>query len=686
MDMSEVLELMKAGGADLAANVDRAVKRGLSPLKIPATLRLSQHAEAHFYLSAESSYVESKWTCYPFQRAIMDCIGHDDIEVVDLRKSARVGYTKMLLAAVNYFVEHKRRKIVLYQPTDDDRDEFVETEIDPMLRDVKVMRNIFPAFKSRNSGNTKRFKRFLTGVLHLRGGKAAKNYRRLTVDVVMYDELDGFDRDIEKEGSPTKLGDKRLEGATWPKSIRGTTPKTRHQSHIEDSEGSADLHIRFNVPCPHCGEEHPLTWGGKDVAHGIKWTNGDPETACHICPHCGAAMTQGEYLEVWHKGRWIGNDGTWIDTDCNFVNAAGEIIKPPRHIAIHIWTAYSPQAAWSKLVQDFLDASKRAERGDFSELKTFVNTTLGETWEEKGEAGDENALQARAKASGFKLGVVPIGCLVLCAGVDVQDNRFEITVWGFGRGEEMWTIDDQVLDANPADERDWLKLDAYLQSRYKQLWNGASLSIEAVSIDTGGHFTHQVYNFVRAREHRRFYGVRGSNKYGGPIKGSASRPDVNWRGQVIKQGVKLWEVGTDTAKDLIYGRIKVVQPGPGCLHFAEDLPREWFEQFTAEVRVLQKTAAGEQSRWVKRRARNERLDTCVYAMHAAHMLDLHRYTEKMWDKLEAAVQPPPDLFGQPVLESEATEPAAPREAVHTDAQAPAYHSAAPQPNGFGRAW
>lgn len=695
MDPREITRLLDACGPEGRKALDRAVRQGLLPLRVPAPRRLSHWAEEHFYLSAESSYVEGRWVCYPYQRPIMDCIGHDDIQVIDWQKSARQGYTKIILAAIDYFIEHKRRKVIAYQPTDDDRDEFVDTEIDPMLRDVKAMQRIFPAGKLRSNGNTRRFKRFLTGVLHLRGATAAKNFRRLTGDVVLYDELDGCPRDVEKEGSVVKLGDKRLEGAIWPKSIRGTTPKTRHQSNIEDCVAGAEKVFRWHVPCAHCDQMHHLDPGAlreKGAAHGMKWVPGEPETVQHHCPLCGVGMTQSQYLEVWQRGRMQADDGTWIDArkdleSIRFLGPDGSEIKPPRHIAFKTWTAISPQAAWSQLVTEFLQATERAERGDFSELKTFVNTTLGETWEEKGDGGDENELHARAKASPYRLGQVPAGCLVLLAGVDVQDNRFEVDVWGFGRGEEAWVVDSQVLEANPADERDWLKLDAYLCTRYRQLHpTGGTLGIEAVAVDTGGHFTHQVYGFVRAREHRRFFATKGSNKYGGAIKAGANRVDVNWRGQVLKAGVKLWEVGTDTAKDLLYGRLRVAQPGPGYIHFANDLPREWFEQLTAEVRVLQKTSTGEQYRWVKRRARNERLDTAVLTLFLAQALDLHRYTDRMWDRLEAAVQPPPDLFN-------AGDAPGAGAAVHTHAPEPAAEAEPPIPpaapaarRSFERAW
>lgn len=634
MDLSEIQR----------AALQTATRNGLAPLEAVAPQRLSAWAEAHFYLSAESSYVEGPWRAYPYQVAIMDAIGNDSIREVWWRKSARTGYTKIILAAIGYFAEHKRRNQVIWQPTDDDSDEFCKTELEPMLRDVAAMERVFPEFLAKNKANTLRQKQFLGCTLHLRGGKAAKNYRRLTVDVAILDELDGFDIDVEKEGSPVGLAAKRVEGATFPKIIGGSTPKLKHLSMIDARYDQAELRFTFEIPCPHCGHEHPLTWGGKAAPHGMKWRDRDTESIAQLCPACGALYTQGQYLAVWQRGVWRAQDGTWIDGEGRFRTPDGAARNAPTSISFRIWTAYSPQTSWQQIAREYFHAIDRVRAGDRSELKTFVNTTLGETYEEDSEKADENELKKRAEP--YPLRTLPLGVLILAAGVDVQDNRFEVVVWGFGRREEMWVIDYMVLDANPADERDWEKLDLYLQSRFRHV-SGNTLGIEAAAIDTGGHFTHQVYNFCRMRARRRILAIRGETVPGRPIKGKAGMQDVNWKGQVLKNGVRLWHVGTDTAKDLIYGRLKVMQPGPGYMHFSTELPDAFYTQLTAEVRVLQRTARGTVHVWVAK-GRNEALDCTVYAIFCSHVLDLHRYTDRMWERLEQAVQPPTgDLFEQP---------------------------------------
>lgn len=666
MDLAEVKCLL-AANPELQGEIERATRAGLAVLEVPPPMRLSTWMVKNFYLSEESSYIKGGWTFYPYQVAIADCIGHDGIVKITWRKSSRTGYTKIFLAALCYFAEHKRRNQVVYQPTDEDRDDFTTTELEPALRDVKVMRRAFPKVSRKSKDNTMKKKTFIGCLLHLRGGKAAKNYRRLTVDNVYYDETDGFDRDIEKEGSPFKLGDKRIEGATFPKSVAGSTPKMRGFSLIEDREAEADERFRYYIRCPHCAGEHTLEWGKRGSAGGMKWRDNDPSTAVHACPHCGACITQAEYLRSW-VGRWKTEGGLWIDESdpdtLRFRTPDGAEVPPPNHVAFFCWTAYSPQAAWTALVKEYLDAVRKAKAGDDSDLKTFVNTTKGETYEVELEKTEATLLEKRAEP--YALRIVPRGGVVLTAGVDVQGDRWEIVVWAWGRGEEAWVVDDMVIYGNPADTREWnSKLLPYLESPLNHV-GGLPMKISAAAIDTGGHFTHQAYSFVRANASKRYFAIKGDSGEGRPVKGRSSKQDVNFNGKVIARGVQLWMVGTDTAKDLLHGRFKVTMPGPGYVHFSKQLQAEFYKQITAESRVEVKTSQGMKFRWLKPSgARNEKLDCTVYAIFAAHCLDLHRYTDKMWQRLELAYEA--DLFDMPA------------EAVPSPAAAPVHTSALPAP-------
>lgn len=639
--------------------INAAVAAGMAPLRAVPPMSLSRWAAENFVLSAESSHVQGRWQAYPFQRGWMDAFSNDDIEEVTVRKSKRVGYTKTLLAFIAYNAAHRRRKQALWQPTDDDRDSFVKAEVDPMLRDVAAMKPVLLSGKE----DTLKLKQFLGSVLHTLGGKAARAYRRITVSVAMLDEASAFDLVVEKSIDPVEGARGRLEGAPFPKLIVGSTPRVKGLDHVETREANADAFMRYMIACPHCQAEHPLEFGSPKVEHGFKWDGDDVNSVRHVCPHCRGSIVQADYLRVWADGAWVSRCGNYrYGQDAVWRDAMGQPRRPPRHVAFHVWAAYSPQRTWADIVREFLQATAKSKTGEQGPLMTFVNETLGELWEEVFEKADEHALMRRAED--YRRFTVPRGGLVLVAGIDVQDDRFEVVTWAIGRGEEMWCVDYSVLHANPADERQWeTTLDPYLDLVFQHEC-GTTLKIAAAAIDTGGHFTHQAYNYARVRERRHVFAVKGEEHPGKPIKGKGTVQDVNWRGKVLKRGVRLWYVGTDTAKDLLYGRLRVTQPGPGYVHFSRDLPPEFYNQLTAESRIPVRTARGLQYRWVNtRRARNEALDCTVYALFCTHMLNLHVRSDAQWERIAEAVQPANrDLFMEPPPE----EPHEQAQAVEAD--------------------
>ncbi|MEY2656164.1 MAG: hypothetical protein RLZZ524_3192 [Pseudomonadota bacterium] len=619
------------------------VQRGLAAFGVPEPMSLDEWAREHFYLSAESSYVEQRWSPWWFQKAIMACISNDDIREVDFRKSARVGYTKMLLAAIGYFAQHKRRNQALWQPTDDDRDEFVKTELDPMLRDVAVMESVFPAYLKRDKDNTLQAKKFLGSMAHMKGGKAAKNYRRISVDTAYLDEYDAFDSNIEKEGDPGTLAAKRIEGATFPKLVVGTTPKLKGFSNIEKREREAGIFLQPHIPCPECGEYHALTWGGKDEPHGFKWTDNNAETVRHLCPHCGALIDQAQYLAVADRGRYQAEDGTTCDSAGIFRNAVGEIIRPPEHVAFHVWSAYSPNVSWISIARDFLAAYRESGEGKKEKLQAFWNTTLGEYWAEEYEKSDENELRARAEP--YKLERVPMGAVLLLAGIDTQPNRLECVVWGYGRGCEKWVVAHRIFFGNPDEDEVWHDLEEFIFETEFTHASGRTLRIVGAAIDTRGHNTHAVYNFCARHARRKVFAIAGRSGREKHIRDGASKVDIDWKGRLRKNGLVLWWVGTNHAKDLIYGRLQIASPGPGYMHFSQELPDEFFKQFTGEARTTRRTVRGEESTWTAIRKRVEAWDCTVYAVWLETYFELSKKGPKFWDDLEAKVQPlVADLF------------------------------------------
>ena len=602
--------------AQKAANAAGAIATGLVSLNIPVPLTTVQWADQHYYLPKESSYTPGQWETLPFQVAIMNSMGNDRIRTVNLIKSARVGYTKMLLGVEAYFIEHKSRNSLLFQPTDSAAEDFMKSHVEPTIRDVPVLLELAPWFGRKHRDNTLTLKRFSSGVgFWCLGGAAAKNYREKSVDVVCYDELSSFEPDVEKEGSPTLLGDKRIEGSVWPKSIRGSTPKIKGFCQIEKAANESAHFMRFYVPCPHCGEAQYLKFGDDATTFGLKWEKGKPETVYYLCEHNGCAIRQSELDQT--DGRWIcDNTGMWTRDGLTFYSAGDEEIPPPRSISYHIWTAYSPFTTWVQIVYDWLNALK-----DPTGVKTFINTTLGEPYEEA--VAEKLSFELLLEKVCHYDAQVPLRVVYLTAGIDSQKNRYEIYVWGWAPGEEAFLIDKQIIMGRPEDEDTLKRVDAVIRKKYRHA-DGTEISISRVCWDTGGIDQDIVYQ--RSRKHGTFFvlPIKGASVYGKPV--------ITMPKKRNQRGVFLCEVGSDTVKEMLYARfalpvVSASEVAPYTFRFPDNpdiFSDVEAKQLVAEELVEKVVNGRVKLQWDARKRRNEALDCLVYA-YAALRISVQRW-------------------------------------------------------------
>ncbi|EMO1702113.1 phage terminase large subunit family protein [Salmonella enterica] len=595
-------------GERRANNANRAITNGLIALHIPVPLTTVQWADEYYYLPKESSYTPGKWETLPFQVAIMNAMGYELIRVVNLIKSARVGYTKMLLGVEGYFIEHKSRNSLLFQPTDSSAEDFMKSHVEPTIRDVPVLLELVPWFGRKHRDNTLTLKRFSSGVgFWCLGGAAAKNYREKSVDVVCYDELSSFEPDVEKEGSPTLLGDKRIEGSVWPKSIRGSTPKVKGSCQIEKAANESAHFMRFHVPCPHCGEEQYLKFGDGSTPFGLKWEESKPETVYYLCEHNGCVIRQSELDQK--AGRWIcDNTGMWTRDGLAYFSASGEEVPPPRSITFHIWTAYSPFTTWIQIVYDWLDALK-----DPNGVKTFINTTLGEPYEEA--VAEKLSHELLLEKVIHYAAPVPERVVYLTAGIDSQRNRYEMYVWGWAPGEEAFLIDKQIIMGRHDDEDTLQRVDAVINKKYRHA-DGTDISISRICWDIGGIDAEIVYK--RSKKHGifRVLPVKGASVYGKPV--------ITMPKKRNQSGVFLCEIGTDTAKEMLYARMGAVtapadEATPYAIRFPDN-PDVFTEveakQLVAEELVEKLVNGKFRLLWDAKGRRNEALDCLVYASSA----------------------------------------------------------------------
>lgn len=599
-----------------------AFKRALQALRVRVPMSGSEWANEHFYLSPESSGTEGQWQCYPYQVAWLDWMTSDDIEEVNFQKSRRVGYTKCLMAAMACQIEQKNRNVAIWHPTDKDAKDFVTDEIEPLLRDVEVLGSKLKCdVDAKSKYNTLEKKAFRGATLDVKGGKSARNFRRMTKDMAIYDETDGFDIDIDNEGSCFELGDGRLDQAVFPKSIRGSTPKTKGLSLIETAVGNSDRVFYRFVKCPHCGAIQRLEF------KRLFWDEGQPETAQYDCVTDGCEMQYRDYPAADAEGRWQTLDGYYYDEESQqFFNSEDQPIRKPRKIGVRIWAGYSYLRPWSYLVDRWLDATKNAKSGMITTLKTVINTLLGETFEEKGAGVDASAVDDRGEKY-LEGGTIPNGVLCITAGADVQggdntsDPRIECEILGHGLEGETWSLGYHVLKGSPERPEVWENLDEKLKQVYTRE-DGVRLKISAAFIDSG-HLQTRVCQFTAPRAKRGIFATKGRDD--GPLvhKG-VWVGDKNNKSRAIQRKVNTHEI-----KEIIYNRLAISwKPDEngncqGYCHFPAHYPPEYYKQLTNEEKVEKRERGVLKGfKWRKKIGdRNEALDCRVYAIGAFEFLN-----------------------------------------------------------------
>jgi len=502
----------------------------------------------------------------------MDAVSDPQVQTVVFMKSAQVGGTEVLNNVIGYYIDQDPSPMLAVMPTLEIGHAWSKDRLAPMLRDTPALHGKVKDAKARDSGNTLLHKTFPGGHITIAGANSPASLASRPVRVVIQDEIDRFPPSAGAEGDPIKLADKRTQTFWNRKRIRVSTPTIKDLSPVEREYNISNMQ-RWHVPCPHCGEHQILEF------EYLKWPEGRPADAFYTCRHNGCVIEEKDKNAMVAAGEWRAE-------------------KPGSLIAgFHICEIYSPWSSFAELAQGFLEVKDHPEL-----LKTWVNTALAQTWEEKGGGMDDGALSDRREVYAAP---VPDGAVMLIAGVDVQDDRLEIETVAFGKHKETWGIDYTVLHGDPGNIDLWDQLDDYLLQSF-QHETGAAVRIYATGIDTGGHFTQQVYDFCKSRWKRRVFALKGVGGFGKPLINKPSRNNA--------KRVRLFSVGVDTGKELVNSNLKIAEPGPGYCHFPDHYDGDFFDQLTAEKLITKYTRGRATMAWVLKSAgrRNEALDIRVY--------------------------------------------------------------------------
>lgn len=556
----------------------------------PPVLTVSQWADYYRRLSAESAAEPGQWSTdrAPYQREIMDSVNDPLVEEIVIMSSAQVGKTELLLNIIGYYIDYDPAPILVVQPTlKPMAEDFSKDRLAPMIRDTPTLARKVRDVKAKSSGNTILHKAFPGGHVTIAGANSPSSLASRPVRIVLLDETDRYPASAGTEGNPIKLAEKRTTAFWNRKKIKVSTPTIKGISQIEKEYQSGTME-EWCVPCPCCGKYQPYEWSRVHFS--------DVTMECRYC---------GEHI----------SEIDWKQGQGKFIAA-----HPERHRkrSFHLNELASPWTHWPEIIREWKEAHKELkENADPNKMKIFINTVLGETWEERGKSADDDSLLSRREIYKAEL---PEGVLALTAAVDVQDDRFEIEVVGWGRGYESWGIQYEKLYGDLDKEETWDKLGIWLDREF-YFSTGSSLLIALTCIDTGGHKTTGCYKFLKRMEKKgkRITGIKGFGREGIGI------PLIHKLSANNEYQVKVFILGVDSGKDIVVSRLSMTEEGPGYCHFPINADRGYDEVVIKGLNSEQKVTEIKNGRavvkWKKKSGiRNEPFDLRVYNTAAVEIL------------------------------------------------------------------
>lgn len=569
-------------------------------IKLRPHLTGSQWADKYRQVAPGTSPEPGEWRTsrVPYAREPLDAMTDRRTEIVVLMWSSQLGKSEILLNVLGYYVDQEPAPQLMIQPTLEAAENFSKERIDPTFRYSPGLADKLEDGKdgrgtSRKSSTTIRMKHYPGGYLAMVGANSPAGLASRPIRVLLADEIDRYS--ATKEGDPLKLGIQRTTNFHNRKMGLVSTPTIKGASKIEEWYLKSDQRL-FYLTCPNCGHEHVWNWGL------VKWDKDDagnalPMTARIECPKCGE-VERGAYKpnpKILETGRW-------------------KSTNPDSRIkGYHINSLYSPWVNLYSLVEEFTTATKNRDK---TGLMEFINLKLGEPWDE--HAGEDDIWEHLHKRREYYVDDnLPDGVVVLTAGVDVQRDRLECTIYGWGIGKECWGIEHRILYGAPDNPDTWQQLDMVFQIQRK-LPNGAILPIACTFIDSGdGEYTAHVYRYTKAREGLRIFSVKGRGGMGVPLLNNPTRNNT--------EGANLFSLGVDSGKSLVMSRLRIEDEGAGFVHYPRQAERgfneNFFQQLTAEVYEQKFEKGVIKTGWKKIRERNEALDCFVYATAAIELLN-----------------------------------------------------------------
>ena len=563
------------------------VANGLRP---DPRFTVTQWAETYRVLTSEASAEVGKYRVSrtPYLKEIMDVLSPTSpIEQVKVIKGTQLGLSTVGDNVALTYLDLYPCPVLYILPTEKLAKSTSKRRITPSILETPHLLNKVVDGKSKNDGGEVMTKTVPGGGLQFGWSQSTASFRSFSARVVLLDDVDGFG--AFGEGDPLSLGKARADAMSNKKIYINSTPTIKGRSNIELEYEDSDQR-EYLMPCHYCKTPMIFCWDNMVYTLDDKG-NVIPESVKQECPNCHNHIEEYLKTSMMREGEWVPNNPG----------------HPYRGYKVPSFLSPLGWLSWAQITKEYLDAYKLMQNGDTRLMQVWKNTRCAETFAENLKGITINNATERVEAYGCE---VPNDVLILTAGVDTQENRFELEVVGHCVGGETYSIDYKVIAGDPQLDSTKQLLDDYLIYKTFTRLDGQKMRIICTMIDTGGSRTKAMYEYCESRIANRIFGIKGSSSWNAPTVSKTID-------QVSDEEFTLIMLNVNTLKDDLYARLKVKIHGNNYCHFPDkDVYNDtYFRMLTSEKK-------NEKGQYVKIRTRNEALDCRLYANAALEFLDI----------------------------------------------------------------
>lgn len=569
----------------------------------------------------------------PYIREICECLHplspYNEVVFV---AAAQIGKTQLLLNNIMFNIVNAPANMLFGFSNDTQKTNFVQSRLNPFIdANPQIKEKIFSKRKGER-GDTINRKMFSGGTLYFASGEAASGWRSNPCRYAFIDEIDAMPLNVGGEGSPLDLARRRTNTFFGRHKIFICSTPVNGKSKVLSEYSQTDMR-HFYVPCPHCGFLHEMEWSR------MEWENKGTHVlrAWYVCPQCGMVIQNEDKYGMMEKG-------VWLPTNTNTTD--------PRKVGFWLNGLHSPWLTWEGIATTYLEAlAKNLE----SDMTSFYNTILAEQYHSESSTPDWQRLYNSAQSSEWNLGEVPEDCLFLTSGSDVQIDRIETYVYGWGKGLRGKLVDIRIFRCGDGETTKDINAQCY-KDWYEEIYKGAWRRTDGLRMTTIANAMDRNYQtatvnafWERVNDSKRFILVRGDDTMESPLSTmKKDRPSFSKseRSKSLNKqresGVYYYYlVGSSYLKHELYHAIKTEDNKDhtvnGLYFFPKDISEETCKQICSEV-FIDPDERHKHGYWKKLRERNEGLDCTNYATACVYYLGAYKFSNEEWDRIDAALK------------------------------------------------